>query len=114
MSSGTSGSGADNEPNLGTEQDNPTAEDVQAMEINDSSSAENAVIDGDRDLFLLMEINDSSSAENAVIDGDRDLFLLYLLPSYKLLSASDKREILHKCHRVMCNRLKGTTGGNSG
>ncbi|KAK9695794.1 Alcohol dehydrogenase transcription factor Myb/SANT-like [Popillia japonica] len=110
---GTSGSGADNEADLGADQDNPTVEDVQEMEVNHSSAAENGA---DQDNPTVedvqeMEVNHSSAAENAPIDEDRELLLLYLLPGYKLLPAIDKRDVLHDWYCIMRNRLTSTTGG---
>ncbi|KAK9695775.1 Alcohol dehydrogenase transcription factor Myb/SANT-like [Popillia japonica] len=51
--------------------------------------------------------------EQAVKDEDEEFLLLYLLPTYKLLTASEKREMLYKCYCIMRNRYRNGTNAAS-
>ncbi|KAK9695793.1 Alcohol dehydrogenase transcription factor Myb/SANT-like [Popillia japonica] len=74
---------------LGNRRNNLTAEDVQQQGAKSP-------------------VNPSTAKNEVRVDADQELLLLYLLPTYKLLTPSDKRDVLHECYNIMKSGQKDT------
>ncbi|KAK9695796.1 hypothetical protein QE152_g32346 [Popillia japonica] len=58
-------------------------------------------------------VSQPASTDQAAKDQDEELLLLYLLPTYKLLPASEKQKMLYKCFCIMQNRYRDGTNAAS-